>query len=74
MFNRAIDDMLVGLGRTVLALAHPEVTRSDDEKQALMKSVNQFAVCARQSSDARVTALLCELEAAVNFHLPDRLQ
>ena len=74
MFDRAIDDILINLGRTVLALAHPDVTRTDDEKCALLKSVNQFAVCAGKSGDARVTALLAELEAAVNIHLPQRLQ
>jgi hypothetical protein len=74
MFDQAIDDILVTLGRTVLTLAHPNVTRTDEEKDALVKSVNQFAVCASASSDARVTALLGELEAAVNAHLPRRLQ
>jgi hypothetical protein len=74
MFDQAIDDILITLGRTVLTLAHPNVTRTADEKNALVKSVNQFAVCARQSNDARVTDLLAELEAAVNMHLPHRLQ
>ena len=73
MFDQAIDDILVTLGRTVLTLAHPNVTRTSDEKEALVKSVNQFAVCAGTSKDTRVTELLAELEAAVNVHLPQRL-
>lgn len=73
MFDQAIDDILVSLGRTVLTLARPDVTRTDDETSALVKSVKQFAVCASASRDARVTALLAELEAAVNVHLPRRL-
>ena len=74
MFDQAIDNILIQLGRTVLTLAHPDVTRTTDERDALVKSVNQFAVCARKSTDARVTDLLAELEAAVNVHLPHRLQ
>ena len=74
MLDRTIDEILVRLGNTVLHLAHPDVTRTEDEKEALLKSVNQFAVCARDSSDERVTILLAELEAAVNMHLPGRLQ
>jgi hypothetical protein len=74
MFDRAIDEILLRLGNTVLTLAHPEVTRTADEKAALVKSVNQFAVCAANSRDERVTALLARLEAAVNSHLPGRLQ
>jgi hypothetical protein len=74
MFDQAIDDILITLGRTVLTLAHPNVTQTADEKAALVKSVNQFAVCAGKSNDARVAELLAELEAAVNLHLPRRLQ
>jgi hypothetical protein len=74
MFDRTIDEILLRLGTTVLHLAHPDVTRTRDEKDALVKSVNQFAACAKRSSDERVTSLLAELEAAVNRHLPGRLQ
>jgi len=74
MFDSAIDEILLRLGNTVLTIARPDVTRTDDEKDALVKSVNRYAVCARSSHDARVTALLAELEAAVNRHLPGRLQ
>jgi len=74
MFDSAIDEILIRLGRTVLALADPAVTRTDDEKAALVKSVNQFVTCASGSRDERVTALAGHLEAAVNLHLPGRLQ
>ena len=74
MFDTAIDEILIRLGRTVLALADPAVTRTDDEKAALVKSVDQFVVCANSSHDERVLALASRLEAAVNFHLPHRIQ
>ena len=74
MFDSAIDEILLRLGRTVLVLADPAVTRTDDEKAALAKSVNQFVVCANSSRDARVLALANRLEAAVNLHLPGRIQ
>jgi hypothetical protein len=73
-FDQTIDEILVRLGNAVLTLAHPDITRTDDEKAALAKSVNQFAVCASSSKDGRVTALAGRLEAAVNFHMPNRLQ
>jgi hypothetical protein len=73
MFDRPIDEMLIRLGNAVLILAHPDITRTSDEKAALAKSVNQFAVCARSSNDERVMALACRLEAAVNLHMPNRL-
>ncbi|MDQ8729412.1 hypothetical protein [Bradyrhizobium sp. LHD-71] len=74
MFDQAIDEILIRLGEIVLALSHPDVTRSDEEKAALVKSVNQFATCASSSSDERVIALARQLEAAVNAQLPARLQ
>ena len=73
MFDRIIDDILVRLGNAVLMLAHPDITRTEQEKAALAKSVNQFAVCAENSSDARVAALAGRLEAALNVHWPHRL-
>jgi hypothetical protein len=73
MFDKAIDEILIRLGHTVLALASPQVTRTEDEKAALAKSVSQFAVCADLSKDQRVAALALELEAALNLHLPQRL-
>jgi hypothetical protein len=73
MFDRTIDEILIRLGRTVLALADPAVTRTDEEKAALVKSVDQFVTCASSSRDARVSALANRLEAAVNLHLPGRI-
>lgn len=73
MFDQAIDEILIRLGNAVLMLAHPDITRTADEKAALAKSVNQFAVCAGSSKDERVTELACRLEAALNFHMPNRL-
>ena len=57
MFERAIDEILIRLGHTVLILAAPDITRTEEQKAALEKSVNQFAVCASSSQDERVTAL-----------------
>ena len=70
MFDQAIDEILIRLGSTVLILAHPDITRTEEEKAALAKSVSQFATCAKDSRDERVTALAGRLEAVVNFHLP----
>lgn len=74
MFERTIDEILIRLGHTVLILADPDITRTEEQRAALQKSVNQFAVCASNSQDERVTALACRLEAAVNLHVPGRLQ
>lgn len=74
MFDQVIDEILIRLGYTVLTLAHPDITRTEEEKAALAKSVSRFATCASSSRDKRVTALAGQLEAVVNFHLPHRLQ
>jgi hypothetical protein len=73
MIDRTIDEILIRLGNAVLILAHPDITRTEDEKAALAKSVNQFAVCAGNSRDERVVMLACRLEAALNVHMPNRL-
>ena len=44
--DRAIDEVLVQLGGMVLRLAAPEVTRTAEERRALAKSVDQYALCA----------------------------
>ncbi len=74
MFDQTIDEILICLGNSVLTLARPDITRTEEEKAALVKSVNQFVVCANSSQDERVAALAGRLEAIVNFHLPGRLQ
>jgi hypothetical protein len=73
MLNQTIDEILIRLGNTVLTLAHPDITRTDAEKAALAKSVNQFSVCAESSKDPRVISLAVQLEAWANFHMPNRL-
>jgi len=61
--DRALDETLVGLGNIVLNLAHPSVSRTGDERQALAKSVRQFTLCANKSSDHRVHELRVQLQA-----------
>lgn len=73
MFDQAIDDILIRLGNAVLTLGHPGITRTEAEKAALAKSVKQFSVCADSSKDQRVISLAVQLEALVNFHMPNRL-
>jgi hypothetical protein len=63
--DRTLDDVLVRLGGIVLRLSHPEVTRTPEERHALVLSVNQYAVCAARSRDPRVHALKSELEATL---------
>ena len=60
--DRVIDELLVQLGEMVKRLSHPSVTRTRDEREALARSVRQFAVCAASSSDPRVACLAEELE------------
>ncbi|CAN5248023.1 hypothetical protein BH11PSE4_BH11PSE4_32570 [soil metagenome] len=64
--DRAIDDLLLNLGGMVLRLAR--LTTTDDEQQALSRSVAQFTTCALSSKDARVRALAAQLEAAALPH------
>ncbi|MET0971351.1 MAG: hypothetical protein ABWY18_19285 [Tardiphaga sp.] len=60
--DRALDELLVGLGQMVLRLSHPQVTRSREEREALTRSVNQYAECAARSQDPRVRALAGQLQ------------
>ena len=55
--DRALDEVLVQLGGMVLRLSSPEVTRTAEERHALKRSVNQYAVCAAHSDDPRVNHL-----------------
>ncbi|QUS42424.1 hypothetical protein RPMA_14510 [Tardiphaga alba] len=55
--DTALDELLVGLGGMVLRLAHPQVTRTREEREALVRSVNQFSTCAARSRDPRVQQL-----------------
>jgi hypothetical protein len=67
--DRALDEMLVRLGEMVLRLSHPEVTRTQEERHALVLSVNQYAVCAARSADPRVHQLRIDLEATLKPRL-----
>jgi hypothetical protein len=60
--DRALDEVLVHLGAMVLRLASPQVTRSAEERHALMQSVSQFVVCAARSDDPRVHQIKSELQ------------
>jgi len=67
--DHAIDELLVQLGGLVLRLASPEVTKRPDERRALARSVNQYAVCAARSDDPRVHELKAELDETVKPRL-----
>jgi hypothetical protein len=60
--DRNIDEVLVNLGKMVLRLSSPQVTRTREERQALARSVGQFSVCATRSRDPRVRELAEELQ------------
>ena len=67
--DQAIDELLVQLGGLVLRLASPEVTKRPDERRALARSVNQYAVCAARSDDPRVHELKAELDETLKPRL-----
>ena len=60
--DKALDELLVGLGQMVLRLSSPQVTRTREEREALVRSVNQFSICAARSSDPRVLKLADDLQ------------
>jgi hypothetical protein len=67
--DRALDEMLVQLGGIVLRLSSPQVTKSREERRALVRSVNQYCVCAANSDDPRVQRLKVELQDALKPRL-----
>ena len=67
--DRAIDKLLVQLGEMVLRLSSPQVTKRDDERRALVRSVNQYSVCAALSNDPRVHELKAELNETIRPRL-----
>jgi hypothetical protein len=67
--DRAIDELLVQLGEMVMRLSSPQVTKRDDERRALMRSVNQFSACAARSDDPRVHELKARLDEAIKPRL-----
>jgi hypothetical protein len=68
-FDQALDEVLVQLGGMVLTLASPQVTRTGEERQALARSVSQYAICAARSDDPRVKELRVKLEQSVRPRL-----
>jgi len=68
--DHTIDEVLVQLGHMVLRLSSPQVTKRDDERRALVRSVNHFSVCAARSVDPRVR----ELNAALSETIKPRLR
>jgi hypothetical protein len=60
--DRSIDEVLVNLGRLVLRLSSPQLTRSSEEREALARSVSQFSACASRSTDPQVRKLAEQLE------------
>jgi hypothetical protein len=67
--DMALDELLVGLGGMVLRLSHPQVTRTHEERAALVRSVNQFETCAARSRDPRVLQLNEDLKATLKPRL-----
>jgi len=65
----ALDEMLVQLGGIVLRLSSPKVTRTSEERHALVCSVNQYTLCAARSNDPRVQQLKAELEETIKPRL-----
>lgn len=63
--DRVLDEVLVQLGGMVLTLASPRVTKTAEERRALSRSVNQYAICAASSDDPRVKDLKARLEDSV---------
>ena len=55
--DRALDELLVSLGGMVLRLANPEISRTVEERQALVRSVNPYSAYACCSTDPRVQRL-----------------
>jgi hypothetical protein len=62
VIDRVLDEVLVQLGGMVLTLASPRVTKTSEERQALARSVSQYAICAANSDDPRVKELKARLE------------
>jgi hypothetical protein len=69
MIDRVLDEVLVQLGGMVLTLASPQVTRTEEERQALSRSVSQYAICAANSDDPRVKELKAKLEESLKPQL-----
>lgn len=67
--DKALDELLVGLGQMVLRLSSPQVTHTREEREALARSVNQFSACAARSNDPRVVKLAEDLQETLKPRL-----
>lgn len=67
--DKALDELLVGLGQMVLRLSSPQVTHTFEEREALARSVNHFSTCAARSNDPRVLKLAEELQETLKPRL-----
>jgi hypothetical protein len=67
--DKVLDELLVGLGQMVLRLASPHITRTREEREALVRSVNQFSTCAARSTDPRVLELAEQLQETLKPRL-----
>jgi hypothetical protein len=67
--DRALDEILIHLGGLVLKLSSDEITKTTAEHQALVKSVNQYSVCAVRSSDPRVKKMEADLQKTLKPQL-----
>lgn len=67
--DRALDELLVNLGGLVLRLANPDISRSVEERRALARSVHQFSVCVRRSTDPRLQQINDDLLEALRPRL-----
>ena len=64
-----IDELLVNLGEMVMRLSSPRITRNQEERQALARSVHRFSICAANSKDPRVLLLAVQLEQTLKPRL-----
>jgi hypothetical protein len=60
--DHILDELLVSVGKMVLRLSHPTVTKTPDEREALARSVARYSICACRSAKPRVHKLKAELE------------
>ena len=63
--DKALDEALVNLGAIVLRLSDPAVTRTAHGRRALVRSVNQFSLCADRSGAPACSDLRVELEETI---------
>jgi hypothetical protein len=67
--DRNIDEVLLNLGKMVLRLSSPQLTRTREERHALAQSVSHFSLCATHSRDPRVQQMAEELRGTLKPRL-----